>query len=1211
MNTNTKRIFEHLNIFSIDYYKKQQQQQQQTQPNETKMNLTSDHHDHIPQSPTIKEEKTEHHVNNQLRISSNPPDTLDQPLLIVLDEDDSNVDDDFQSTNVTTPETKVHDDLSQDEGQKTLSSNRNLPTAKQSLNQLKHSPKPPSNSLADSKLFRQPRKPRRSPPLNDDKFIRTVVIDSTFMRQTYQQQRTKLTARRKHINTYSSSLRMSNTKSLSIDEHSHVSPSSDSILSTISFDSISDVLTVSRMGSVFYCVEDLYSKIFASLCTLDEFNTLLTKPDKVAIKQVTLSEKISIEKQLPLLKKISDIRYRLLSITSSDYLLKIKQSFLAMKNLDENEKQHRGKRIEQIVDDLRSYKRTPTPVLSKDNVSHSPMTTKRLSTDDDDDDDDDDDEREHDEEPRKRLKIVTKKQKLNETPPLAPTQFGIFIQCNGPVSCNIFSTNETVSSTTNNTETTTPASAGTTSMPKTDCDIPPKSNPAKKPNENESKQVYFEKVQQYKHVSRFHLNNEQSFQKPSVLDRAESESPSTDCHQLNKLCPSSTVLNMPIKRRILNSYNSDTSDSSPTTVVHMSTSLTNPSRCLYRSKSFSYHQQQISNDSRRSSSSPPMIYSNKEQCADQRFLPTEGNPKSMMKSKAEPIDLTDESYAMPMIVNVEENVELANQRQKMKTTRSSIPNNTKLSEIHPTSDLESHSTPAALSRPISHESSPPVLTKPTPTHHTTASSYRTPPFVVCNHQESYAYRDPSHAMPISTSATHSYSHSTNVPHNNNPYSYPYSSSTQYPVVKKARDLSGAGYYEGRPHSVAPMHPSSLTTPSSSSSSSSSSSAMPINNHHSGLPSSVVLPIVRKPNYYQQLTPEQQASIKTQASTPCRLPCCYQPPAVPQHHSATHQSTDKSLHHERLMYRSYPNTAATVVPTPTPHTFKRDPSQTPDMDNPSSMMSRKQRRIDSVPSHLHTLPPPSSTPYPSYSAPKGYFAPPPPPLSSSSPSSGSHWPSSLSSPVSNANIKPSIRYPYPSPCSAPINGMPRKTEPYHQHQQQQQQHHSHPPASVPVTVQPRRPIPFQSRPTLTTPVIAQNSSALISPPNTPHELTLPNGRTRSIDLQRAIAERGYCDVDKLPKLVVRHTKTYSTKTCDSMGQLFPTWFNEPDYRCIHCFRCDQVFTPQQFMTHVDDEHLQNEQPFSMTSIQLLTSEKMSEYKVGLWNQFCTNLTIYAK
>ena len=90
--------------------------------------FSSYHLDNIPQSPTIKEEKTEHHVNSQLRLSSNPPDTLDQPLLIVLDEEDSNLDDDFQSTNVKTPETKVQDDLSQDEGQKTLSSNRNLPT---------------------------------------------------------------------------------------------------------------------------------------------------------------------------------------------------------------------------------------------------------------------------------------------------------------------------------------------------------------------------------------------------------------------------------------------------------------------------------------------------------------------------------------------------------------------------------------------------------------------------------------------------------------------------------------------------------------------------------------------------------------------------------------------------------------------------------------------------------------------------------------------------------------------------------------------------------------------------------------------------------------------------------------------------------------------------------------------------------------------------
>jgi hypothetical protein len=44
MNTNTNRMLEHLNIFSIDYYKQQQQQQQQQQYDEIKMNMTSDQH---------------------------------------------------------------------------------------------------------------------------------------------------------------------------------------------------------------------------------------------------------------------------------------------------------------------------------------------------------------------------------------------------------------------------------------------------------------------------------------------------------------------------------------------------------------------------------------------------------------------------------------------------------------------------------------------------------------------------------------------------------------------------------------------------------------------------------------------------------------------------------------------------------------------------------------------------------------------------------------------------------------------------------------------------------------------------------------------------------------------------------------------------------------------------------------------------------------
>jgi hypothetical protein len=156
------------------------------------------------------------------------------------------------------------------------------------------------------------------------------------MRQTYQQQqRNKLVARRKNSNTFASSLNMSNnpnTKNLSIDDNSNVLPSTDTVLSNISFDNISNVLTISRMGSIFYCLEDLYSKVFSLLCTLDEFTNLVIKPEIILIKQVTLSEKITIEKQLPYLKEFPTIRYRLISINSSDYLLKLKQLLLAMKN---------------------------------------------------------------------------------------------------------------------------------------------------------------------------------------------------------------------------------------------------------------------------------------------------------------------------------------------------------------------------------------------------------------------------------------------------------------------------------------------------------------------------------------------------------------------------------------------------------------------------------------------------------------------------------------------------------------------------------------------------------------------------------------------------------------------------------------------------------------------------------------------------------------
>ncbi|CAF3275795.1 unnamed protein product [Rotaria socialis] len=1173
-HASNNRIFEQLTIFSSDYHKKQQHQQHY---NETDINLASDQHDKNFQSDT-KEENIDPYAGNHLISSPVSTDNIDEPLIIVLDEDETNVDDDYEQSNIITTTIDSKENLTRNEQYKT-----NYSQDKQSINKSKRSLNFITKSITNSKSIRSTRKRRSNRLLNDrthkisNKFIRTFFLPTNFMRQTYlQQNRSRLIARRKNSHKHLLSSTMSNStnsKSLSINENSYGLSSNDSILSNISFDNIASILTISRMGSIFYCLEDLYLKVFSSLCTLDEFINLLLKSESIMIKQVTLSEKISIEQQIPSLKKSNDTRYRLISINSSSYLNKLRQLLVTFTNLNENENQQREKNINQIIDEMRSYRQTPTPVLLKDKVLHLPMTTKRLSSGDDDAGD------EHNDEPRKRLKIVTKKPKPNETPSLAPTQFGIFIQCNGPVSCNIFSTNETVSSTTTATSaetTTTTTTTSTSTVATTESEIISKSTIIKQQNDS-TQHMHFDKLhQQYQQtVSRFNLNNEQTTQTSMNVNRLNSYDP-TDGTPINKLCSSSSsssslsasssVMNMPKKWRILNSYNNDINDTSSASKVHLPTSSTNYSRCLYRSKSFTYRKQQNKSLVRRSSSLSLVTCNKKENVSIKNLPLVDSNTKLNTKTPAEAIDLTDESFSMPMIVNVEENVEPANQRHKIKCKKPTLTSKPNVLPNVPVLDSTTRTPSNIVSRSIPYgPNNPAMLTKPTPLRHPVPPSpYRSSSYGVY-HQESYIYRDQSQNIPQPSNSLSHYHPPTSL-NNGNPYVYPFSSSMPYPTIKKQKEMPTTNSYDMQQNS----HSLIYSSPSNNN-----------NNHHNNnhhMSSSLVMPIVRKPNYYHQLTPEQQVSIKMQASPPtslpCRLPCCFpQPPVQAQH------STDKLTPNERLIYRQY------AVPTSTAQTFKREPSQTPDAQNLSSSMNRRQRRIDSVP------PQPSTTPYSHYPSPKPYFVPPPPPssFSSSSSSSSSNWPSAPP-PTSNPNMNPSMRYPYP-PLNTPMNGMTtRKMEPY---------------------PQPRRPTPLQSRAPPTTSIVAQNSSILISPPNTPHELTLPNVRARSIDLQRAIAERGYCDMDKLPKLVVRHTKTYSNKSVDTMGQLFPTWFNEPDYRCIHCFRCDQVFTPQQFMTHVDDELMLNEQPLNMTSIQLLPSEKMSEYKVGLWNQFCTNLTTYAR
>ena len=65
----------------------------------------------------IKDEKKDYYVDNHLKTSPISTDKIDQPLLIVLDEDDINGDDENEQSNLIINETISKDDLSNNEEQ--------------------------------------------------------------------------------------------------------------------------------------------------------------------------------------------------------------------------------------------------------------------------------------------------------------------------------------------------------------------------------------------------------------------------------------------------------------------------------------------------------------------------------------------------------------------------------------------------------------------------------------------------------------------------------------------------------------------------------------------------------------------------------------------------------------------------------------------------------------------------------------------------------------------------------------------------------------------------------------------------------------------------------------------------------------------------------------------------------------------------------------
>lgn len=64
---------------------------------------------------TIKEEKTNSYVDNRLITSPISVDNIDQPLLIILDDDDTSIEDEHELTNIIPDEIKLEENLSNNE----------------------------------------------------------------------------------------------------------------------------------------------------------------------------------------------------------------------------------------------------------------------------------------------------------------------------------------------------------------------------------------------------------------------------------------------------------------------------------------------------------------------------------------------------------------------------------------------------------------------------------------------------------------------------------------------------------------------------------------------------------------------------------------------------------------------------------------------------------------------------------------------------------------------------------------------------------------------------------------------------------------------------------------------------------------------------------------------------------------------------------------
>ena len=115
---------------------------------------------------------------------------------------------------------------------------------------------------------------------------------------------------------------------------------------------------------------------------------------------------------------------------------------------------------------------------------------------------------------------------------------------------------------------------------------------------------------------------------------------------------------------------------------------------------------------------------------------------------------------------------------------------------------------------------------------------------------------------------------------------------------------------------------------------------------------------------------------------------------------------------------------------------------------------------------------------------------------------------------------------------------------------------------------------------------------------PKQIQFP--RVEPINIDQTIIDERLRNLRDSFRLIVQVKKIYRTRQIQIFAHLFPSCFSPPDYRCIHCFLCDQFLSPNEFVNHNDEDETVSktgkEKLLSVSPMKLLRSESFSDQKI---------------